>query len=325
MSVRSLFRLRSVGLRAKPAAKPLAAVAVLMCCFFAASFATTARRSAQAASIRPAPTQRRLVAADSDGRSSAQSHSSPATPNSEPQALFSQQAVHLASRAFRADQQPDQLPDSAAEGSSAASVQAAAPGGPADPALEPSGTSRVDAFLAPSGSGDTSRSAAPQPASTSPDPADGAAPNVQGFAAVTAPMSDAPVHRGAVVMPQPRSRIRIGAAANTGNAATAATMRRSRRLTPEKRLRAFEWLFGPKEAQSPPMLSPVAAAAIAHDRACAAFYRRHPQGPTTVAVVGNGPLSEADRDQINSPAMDVVMRFNRLNNWCAAARVSWRA
>ena len=85
------------------------------------------------------------------------------------------------------------------------------------------------------------------------------------------------------------------------------------RVTPEERLRAFEWLFGPKKTQAPPQLSPVAAAAVAHDPACAAFYRRHPNGPRTVAVVGNGPLSDADARRIHS--MDLVLRINRLNNW----------
>ena len=86
-----------------------------------------------------------------------------------------------------------------------------------------------------------------------------------------------------------------------------------RRVTPQERLRAFEWLFGPKEPQPPPRLTPVAAAAVAHDPACAAFYRFHQRGPRTVAVVGNGPLCETDAELING--MDVVMRLNRLNNW----------
>ena len=85
------------------------------------------------------------------------------------------------------------------------------------------------------------------------------------------------------------------------------------RVTPQERLRAFEWLFGPKQPQPPPDLSPAAATAVAHDPACAAFYRRHPLGPRTVAVVGNGPLTEADAARIDG--MDLVMRFNRLESW----------
>jgi len=110
-----------------------------------------------------------------------------------------------------------------------------------------------------------------------------------------------------------RRRQQVGAVVPVITRAASPAYEILERVTPAERLRAFEWLFGPKAPQPPPSLSPVAAAAVAQDPACAAFYRRDLLGPRTVAVVGNGPLSEADARRVNG--MDLVVRFNRLNNW----------
>ena len=110
-----------------------------------------------------------------------------------------------------------------------------------------------------------------------------------------------------------RRRQQVGAAVPLVTRAASPAYELLERVTPQERLRAFEWLFGPKQPQPPPNLSPAAAAAVAHDPACAAFYRRDPRGPRTVGVVGNGPLSEADARRVNG--MDIVVRFNRLNSW----------
>ena len=112
-----------------------------------------------------------------------------------------------------------------------------------------------------------------------------------------------------------RRRKQVGAAVALVTRAASPAYEVLERVTPQERLRAFEWLFGPKLPQPPEDLSPNAAAAVAHDPACAAFYRRHSLGPRTVAVVGNGPLTEADARRVNG--MDLVVRFNRLNNWWA--------
>ena len=318
MSGRRFSRIRSEGLRVKDVAKPLVAVTLLVSCLLAISFTATAHRSVQPASTSPA--QRRLVTFASGEQSPVQTVLRPAAPRSRLQISSAQQAVHLATGAFQADQPSVQLSDSIAQDRWAASVSAAAPGDQAElvPALSAT-LPFADASSAPSASSEPSRSTAPagQPAGTSVGSAADAAASAQDSALDAEPVPVILVPRGVDSMPKRRSRARIRAAVAAAAAAAPNVISGPNRrlVTPEGRLRAFEWLFGPKEARPQPALSPVAAAAVAHDPACAAFYRRHPEGPKTVAVVGNGPLSDADRDHINSPAMDVVMRFNRLNNW----------
>ena len=124
---------------------------------------------------------------------------------------------------------------------------------------------------------------------------------------------DAVSSDGAISAAQPSSDPAPAASQNIEARAAPLPNKVLERVTPQERLRAFEWLFGPKQPQPPPGLSPAAAAAVAHDPACAAFYGRDPRGPRTVAVVGNGPLSEADARRING--MDLVVRFNRLESW----------
>ncbi len=44
---------------------------------------------------------------------------------------------------------------------------------------------------------------------------------------------------------------------------------------------------------------------------------------TRIAVVGNGPLSMEQREDLRSGAYQVVVRFNFMNNRCAAVVASW--
>lgn len=71
-------------------------------------------------------------------------------------------------------------------------------------------------------------------------------------------------------------------------------------------------LLNATSAAMPRLMQPLPAdgkAALERHRACAAFYTRPVK---TVALVGNGPLTEAQRLDIE--AADLVIRFNKLNN-----------
>lgn len=65
-------------------------------------------------------------------------------------------------------------------------------------------------------------------------------------------------------------------------------------------------------------LSEHAHRAIRRHRACSAFYLKGHKPATRIAVVGNGPLTDSQRDEIASS--DMVVRFNKMNN--RQARIS---
>ena len=329
MSIRRASRLRSV---ARGAANPIALVLALSCLVvYAVRWRAAARGPVpsrhQAVSV-SAPLHRQLVSTSLFDDPQAQPVPSPASQRRESVPREAVQRAHAA-------QQPSvsTSPDAAA-----GAVHAPVPGRTdeeAFPSRLPSAaasTTELSVNGAPLQDSSDGGASAAQPSS---DPA--AAPGAARNAAGAAPMlAAAAAGAQASILPRPRRRQRneqdalgrrreqVGAAVALAARAASPAYEVLERVTPQERLRAFEWLFGPKQPEPPqPNLSPAAAAAVAHDPACAAFYRRDPLGPRTVAVVGNGPLSEADARRANG--MDLIIRFNRLNNWCAANMSSSRA
>ena len=267
-----------------------------------------------------APLHRQLISTALSDDPSAQPAPSPASPDADGR----KSALGQTGQRAHASQQALHPSISTSEDVTAGGAHAPVPGGADEQAhlssLLPAAAPVIE--LSVSGASLDSRNTGASIAQPSSDPA--AAPGAARNAAGAAPMLAA-AQASAPLAYQPRRRQRteqdalarrrqhVGAAVPVVTLAASPAYEVLERVTPQERLRAFEWLFGPKLPQPPPELTPVAAAAVAHDPACAAFYRRDPLGPRTVAVVGNGPLSEADARRVDG--MDLVMRFNRLNNW----------
>lgn len=105
-----------------------------------------------------------------------------------------------------------------------------------------------------------------------------------------------------------------GIAATHGLAGVRAPAQHSAADSGEQTLTAAQAheLLNATSSAMPPLMQPLPAdgkAAVERHRACAAFYTRPVR---SVALVGNGPLTETQRLKIE--VSDLVIRFNKLNN-----------